>query len=76
MAAVEVYLPEHKQQVREWMDRADQIGVASRTDVRQLVESVWATREQMANDEGIEECEIILSWSATMNEMGMDVLLT
>ena len=75
MAAVEVYLPEHKQQVREWMDRADQIGVASRTDVHRLIERIWATREQIANDEGIEECEIILSWSVIMNEMGMDIVL-
>ncbi|KAG7005716.1 hypothetical protein G7Y79_00018g045230 [Physcia stellaris] len=76
MAAVEVYLPEHKQQVREWMDRADQIGVASRTDVHQLIKRIWATREQMADDEGIEECEIVLSWSVIMNEMGLDIVLS
>ena len=75
MAAVEVYLPEHKDRVREWMDQADQIGVGSRSDVRHLIETVWTTREQMAIDEGVEECEIPLSWKTVMNDLGMDVLL-
>ena len=75
MAAVEVYLPSHKSQVREWMDRADQIGVASRNDVRKLIEKVWATRMQIAKDKGAEECEIVLDWNAVMNDLGMDVLL-
>ena len=75
MAAVEVYLPRHKNQVREWMDRADQIGVASRNDVRKLIEKVWATRKQIAKDEGVEECEVVLDWNIVMNDLGMDVLL-
>ena len=75
MAAVEVYLPSHKNQVREWMDRADQIGVASRSDARKLIEKVWATRKQIAKDEGTEECEIVLDWKTIMNDLGMDVLL-
>lgn len=75
MAAVEVYLPYHKNQVREWMDRADQIGVANRNDVRKLIEKVWATRKQIAKDEGAEECEIVLDWNVVMNDLGMDVLL-
>ena len=75
MAAVEVYLPEHKTQVREWMDRADAIGVTSRKNVRRLVEEVWITREHMASDEGVKECEIIVDWKAVMNRLGMDILL-
>lgn len=74
MGAVEIYLPEHKKQVRAWMDQADQVGVASRTDVRKVIEKVWATRKQMADDKGIEECEVVLSWSVVMNELGMDLL--
>ncbi|KAL8792260.1 MAG: hypothetical protein Q9195_005139 [Heterodermia aff. obscurata] len=76
MAAVEVYLPSHKNQVREWMDRADQIGIASRNDVRNLIEKVWAIRKQVATDKGAEECEIVLDWKIIMNDLGMDVLLT
>ena len=75
MAAMEVYLPSHKNQIREWMDRADQIGVASRIDVRKLIEKVWATRKQIAKDEGTEECQIVLDWTIVMNDLGMDVLL-
>ena len=76
MAALEVYLPEHKKQVREWMNRADAIGVTSRKDVRRLLEEVWVTREHMARDEGIEESEIIVDWKVVMNRLGMDILLT
>ena len=75
MAAVEVYLPEHKNQVRQWMDRADLIGVANRNDVRKLIENVWARRKQIADDEGADECEIALDWSTVMNDLGLDVLL-
>ena len=75
MASVEVYLPEHKRQVREWMDRADAIGVPSRQNVRRLVEEVWRTREHVANDAGMEEGEVVVDWRDVMDRLGMDVLL-
>lgn len=75
MAAVEVYLPEHQRQVREWMDRADAIGVPSRKNVRRLVLEIWRTREHVAGDAGIEEGEIVVDWRVVMDRLGMDVLL-
>ena len=75
MASVEVYLPEHKHQVREWMDRADAIGVPSRKNVRRLVEEIWRTREHVASDTGMEEGEVVVDWRDVMARLGMDVLL-
>ena len=75
MASVEVYLPEHKRQVREWMDRADAIGVPSRKNVRRLVEEIWRTREHVARDTGMEEGEVVVDWRDVMARLGMDVLL-
>ena len=75
MAAVEVYLPEHKRQVLEWMDRADAIGVPSRQNVRRLMEEVWRTREQVAGDSGIEQGEVAVDWRVVMESLGTDVLL-
>ena len=75
MAAVEAYKEEHKDQVRKWMDRADLVGVPSRKDVRMLIEEIWNVREQTAENEGREECEIVIDWNSVMNRLGLDILL-
>jgi len=73
IAAVEVYLEEHKWSARAWMDRADMMGVRSRGDVRELVEAVWSKRKEEARDNG--EGDMVVNWRAVMGKMGIDVLL-
>lgn len=77
ITAVEVYLPQHKLLVREWLNECETMGAASRKDIRELIEAVWRKRLEIRQHMGgeMEQGEIVVEWRGVMWEKQLDILL-
>lgn len=75
VAAAEAYTPEAQALANRFHKFSDTLGVSNRTDMKRVVDQVWAEREGLAAAQRCSPGEVIVDWRDVMENLELDILL-
>lgn len=75
MAAVDAYTPSAQQKVSRWLEYSCGLGIQNRFAFKQIIEYVWAERENRSISYEMKPHQIIVDWKQIQKKLGIDVLL-
>ncbi|KEF60757.1 uncharacterized protein A1O9_02318 [Exophiala aquamarina CBS 119918] len=75
MAAIDAYKGSAQTKVSRWLEYSCALGIHNRYAFKQIIEDVWAERENRASLSKIEPHQIIVDWKQIQKKLGIDVLL-
>jgi hypothetical protein len=75
VAVVEACTPTERDMVRRWFEFSSRLGIENRVQARQIIETVWQTRNSVADETGCPVAETIVDWTAIQQVLVIDILL-